>query len=117
MALPDPNLEWIGNADPIGLVVAPAVLARYGLNPPDETRADSEAVRALLSGKASGAMLPDAWTFFHEILGWRAAEVAGAPDGPALPPELSVAVEESDTELRPHGLSLRRAAAGSFLSA
>src|SRR6266446_9393712 len=49
MALIDPNAEWIGNVQPVGLVVAPAVLARLGLNPAEQTRADSEAVRAVLS--------------------------------------------------------------------
>ena len=38
----------------------------------------------------------------RKILGWRAAQVAGAPGGPALPADLFVRVEESDTELAPH---------------
>ena len=69
MALNDPNAEWIGNVQPVGLVVAPAVLARLGLNPAEQTRADSEAVRALLSGDDDGPALPDPWAFFTQILG------------------------------------------------
>ena len=49
MAGTDPNAEWIGNVQPIGLVLAATVLARHGLNPAEQTRADSETVRALLS--------------------------------------------------------------------
>jgi hypothetical protein len=49
MAATDPNAEWIGNVQPVGLVLAATVLARHGLNPAEQTRADSEAVRALLS--------------------------------------------------------------------
>jgi hypothetical protein len=59
-------------------------------------------VRALLSGNDDRPALPDPWAFFVQILGWRAKQVAGAPGGPALPIDLSVRAEESDTELVPH---------------
>src|SRR5204863_8155900 len=97
MAATDPNAEWIGNVQPIGLVLAATVLARHGLNPAEQTRADSDAMRALLSGDEDGPALPDPWTFFAQILGWRAAQVAGAPGGPALSEDFSVHVEESNT--------------------
>ena len=102
MAGTDPNAEWIGNVQPIGLVLAATVLARHGLNPAEQTRADSEAVRALLSGDDDGPALVDPWAFFSQVLGWRSAQVAGAHGGSALPAELSVRVEESSTELIPH---------------
>jgi hypothetical protein len=102
MAATDPNAEWIGNVQPIGLVLAATVLARHGLNPAEQTRADSEAVRALLSGDDDGPALPDPWAFFTQILDWRAKQVAGAPGGLALPADLCIRVEESDTELTPH---------------
>jgi hypothetical protein len=102
MAAIDPNAEWIGNVQPVGLVLAATVLARQGLNPAEQTRADSEAVRALLSANDEGPALPDPWTFFTQILGWRPKQVAGAPGGPPLPEELAVRVEECETDLRPH---------------
>jgi hypothetical protein len=110
MAAVDLNEEWLGHVQPIGLVVAPVVLARHGLNPETQTRADSEEVRKLIAPKEDGASgkntdpraLKDPWAFFERILGWRAALVAGAPDGPPLPEELSLRVEESDTEIAPH---------------
>jgi hypothetical protein len=102
MAATDPNAEWIGNVQPVGLVLAATVLARHGLNPAEQTRADSEAVRALLSNDDNGPALPDPWAFFATILGWRATQVAGASGGPALSADLSVRVEESNTELTPH---------------
>jgi hypothetical protein len=102
MAGTDPNAEWIGNVQPVGLVLAATVLARHGLNPAEQTRADSEAVRALLSGDDDGPALADPWAFFSQVLGWRAAQVAGAHGGQALPADLSVRVEESSTELIPH---------------
>jgi hypothetical protein len=102
MAAIDPNAEWIGNVQPIGLVVAATVLARHGLNPAEQTRADNDAVRALLSDSDQEPALRDPWAFFTQILGWRAKEVAGVPDGPTLPPDLSVRAEESETDLTPH---------------
>jgi hypothetical protein len=102
MAGTDPNAEWIGNVQPIGLVLAATVLARHGLNPAEQTRADSETVRALLSPDDDGGpAVPDPWAFFTKILDWRAAQVAGAPGGPTLSGDLFVRVEESDTELSP----------------
>ena len=102
MAATDPNAEWIGNVQPVGLVLAATVLARHGLNPAEQTRADSEAVHTLLSDEDQGPALPDPWKFFTQILGWRAAQVAGVSGGPALPADLSVRVEESNTDLTPH---------------
>jgi hypothetical protein len=109
MARVDPNDEWIGHVQPVGLVVAPIVLARYGLIPEIQTRVETEAVRAFISplsedGKAKGAdprALKDPWAFFHGVLGWRASQVAGGPGGPALPDDLFLKVEESDTEIAP----------------
>ena len=83
-------------------MLAPTVLARHGLNPAEQTRADSEVVRVLLSDDDQGPALLDPWEFFTQILGWRAAQVAGAPGGPTLATDLSARVEESNTELTPH---------------
>jgi hypothetical protein len=102
MAAVDLNAEWIGNVQPVGLVLAESVLARHGLNPAEQTRADSEALRALLANGDQTPALPDPWAFFTQILGWRAKQVAGAPGGPAVPPDLSVRAEESDADLTPH---------------
>jgi hypothetical protein len=53
MTAVDPNTEWIGNVQPTGLVVAANVLARHGLNPGEQTRTDTEAVRANKSFQSS----------------------------------------------------------------
>jgi hypothetical protein len=106
----DPNDEWLGHVQPIGLVVAPVVLARYGIVPAIQTRADTEAVRVYISPKPEDERakagdwraLKDPWAFFDCVLGWRPAKVAGAPGGPTLPEDLILNVEESDTEIAPH---------------
>lgn len=101
MAAPDPNLEWLGHVQPTGLVVAPAVLARHGLVPEEQLRADGDAVAEHLADGEDGPALPDPWPFFADILGWDAAFVAGSPGGPALPDALSAHLPESDTTLAP----------------
>jgi hypothetical protein len=110
MAVIDLNEEWLGHVQPVGLVIAPVVLARHGLNPETQTRADSDEVRKLIAPKEDGAStkspdhcaLKDPWTFFDNILGWRANLVAGSPGGLTLPEDLSLRVDESDTEIAPH---------------
>lgn len=102
MAAIDPNLEWLGYVQPVGLVLSPAVLDRYNLPPEEQTRADSEAVAACLAPEGEGRALADPWAFFSRTLGWREHQVAGLPGGQPLPDGLSVAIEESDTVLQPH---------------
>ncbi|SFP60407.1 hypothetical protein [Sphingomonas rubra] len=89
--------DWIGYLQPVGLVVAPAALARIGAWPTPQRAADGEAVARALAGFAD-----DAWPFFRDVLGWPAGRVAGAPGGPTLPEALRVAFREQDTLLEPH---------------
>ena len=122
MAIVDPNLEWLGYVQPVGLVLSPAILDRYGLVPEEQTRADGDAVAACLTPEGEARALTDPWSFFSQILGWREHQVAGlghdpekwppvfgkdhAPtkksNGQPLPDGLSVAIDEADTVLEPH---------------
>lgn len=98
----DPNEEWLGHVQPVGLVVAPVVLKTYDLVPEQQTRSDTEAVKPYLSQKQSGPTLLNPWTFFADILGWRPGRVAGSPDGAPIPDDLVLRIEESDIEIAPH---------------
>ena len=89
--------HWLGYVQPVGLVVAPAVLARLGLWPEPQGRVDGEAIEAALPALAAG----DAWPLFRDVLGWPAASVAGAPGGPPLPEALSVSLRDGETLLAP----------------
>jgi hypothetical protein len=102
MAFVDPNLEWLGYVQPVGLVLSPAILDRYGLVPEEQTRADGDAVAACLAPEGEARALADPWLFFSRILGWREHQVAGLPKGQPLPDGLSVAIDEADTVLEPH---------------
>ena len=95
----DPNLEWLGHVQPVGLVVAARVLNERGLVPAEQTRADTEEVLGLLTEE--GPALKDPWRFAETILGWPATHVAGAPGGPELDETISVYVPEAETHLRP----------------
>jgi hypothetical protein len=96
----DPNLEWLGHVQPVGLVVAPKVLRDLGQNPATQTRVDTAAVAQHLTEQ--GASLRDPWTFVQSVLGWLGSQVAGSPDWPAVPDELSAWLPESETRLAPH---------------
>ncbi|WP_205920730.1 Eco57I restriction-modification methylase domain-containing protein [Rhizobium leguminosarum] len=102
MAAFDPNEEWLGHVQPIGLVVAPVVLKAYDLVPEQQTRSDTEAVKPHLSQNESGPALLDPWGFFADILGWRPSRVAGSPGGAPIPDNLVLRIEESDIEIAPH---------------
>ncbi|MGO8117032.1 DNA methyltransferase [Rhizobium leguminosarum] len=98
----DPNEEWLGHVQPVGLVVAPVVLKAHELVPEQQTRSDSEAIKQHLSLEDSGPALLDPWAAFADILGWRPGRVAGSPGGAPIPDELVLRIEESDIEIAPH---------------
>lgn len=96
----DPNLEWLGYLQPVGLVVSPNVLGDQGLVPADQIRADTDEYQALLTD--TGPAVADPWQIANAILGWPESHIAGAPGGPDLPEnQLRVYVPEAETELKP----------------
>lgn len=99
----DPDTEWLLHVRRTGLVVAPAILKELGLVPLRQTPLDSERARCLIAADRNDPALADPWTFLRLVLGWPSALVAGAPGGPALPQNLSVAVTEHQTLLAPNG--------------
>ena len=83
MAGIDPNDEWLGYVQPVGLVVAPIVLARYGLdarNPDPRRHRGGARVRLAEAGRRQAQSAPtrarskDPWAFFR-----RHARLAGGP--------------------------------------
>lgn len=102
MAAFDPNEEWLGHVQPVGLVVASVVLKAHELVPEQQTRSDTEAIKPHLSLKDSGPAFLDPWPFFADILGWRPGRVAGSPGGAPIPDDLVLRIEESDIEIAPH---------------
>lgn len=97
----DPDLEWLDHVPPVGLVVAPTLLKELGLLPLRQTPIDTGQVGEIVGSELSKPALADPWAFVEQVLGWEARHVAGAPDGPAIPDGLLVALPEHDTTLQP----------------
>lgn len=105
----DPIDEWLAYVQPgsDGLVLGGNVLRDAGLTPTRQSAEDDAAMTAALGLGATGMieakawMPPDPWRVFTEILDWPASHVAGAPGGPAIPDDLTVAVTEQDDHLCP----------------
>jgi hypothetical protein len=96
----DPNSEWLGHVQPVGLVVAPNVLAEQGLVPSEQTRADTEEFRSMLA--ETGPAVGEPWELASVILNWPTSHVAGAPGASPLPSDsLRAWVPEAETELVP----------------
>jgi hypothetical protein len=62
MAMVDLNLEWLGYVQPVGLVISPTILDRYGLVPEEQTRADGESVAVCFTPEGETRALDDPWT-------------------------------------------------------
>jgi hypothetical protein len=97
----DPDLEWIDNVRPVGLVVAPVLLKELGLAPSRQTQSDTAVLAAHVGEDSSKPGLKHPWGLFEEVLGWEARHVAGSPGGPALPDDLHVRLPEHGTTLSP----------------
>jgi len=97
----DPALEWLDHVQPVGLVVAPAVIKDLILEPIPQHKTDTAEIEALVDPDPAKPALADTWGFVEAILGWEASLVAGAPGGPPLPDSLSLRLPEHDTTLAP----------------
>ncbi len=98
----DANKHWLGEVQPIGVVVTAGALADQALVPAQQTRLDTEAVRELMRAEdEDGPVLRDTWTFLSEILDWRSSQVAGSPEGAEIPDALRITLPASGTVLEP----------------
>ncbi|TGS92709.1 hypothetical protein EN814_24010 [Mesorhizobium sp. M2D.F.Ca.ET.171.01.1.1] len=105
----DETSQWLNYLQPEGLVLGTNVLRSSGLTPLRQTSLDTEeAADALGLPSDAGVeddkafVLRDPWRFLSALLNWPARFVAGAPDGPPVPPELSRTLPEHGTLLEPH---------------
>lgn len=93
--------EWLGLIQPVGLVVAPSALVAAQVELDRSMSRKWLDYDALLADRDDDRVLPDWPTFAREFLEWTPAQLAGAEGGPALPPELSVALPDLDARLDP----------------
>tara|TARA_R110000868_G_scaffold7112_3_gene38871 strand:+ start:1571 stop:5488 length:3918 start_codon:yes stop_codon:yes gene_type:complete len=115
----DETSQWLNYLQPEGLVLGANVLRNSGLTPLRQGPLDTEAAADAL-GLAPTAereddrafVLRDPWHFLSTLLDWEAKLVAGAPDGPEMPQELSRTLPEHGTFLEPHLALLWRSGEG-----
>jgi hypothetical protein len=101
----DPELrahqEWLGYVQPVGLLVsAPALVACGAHVNRNIVRQQQELIAFALDGDGT-PRLDDLPAFLRRFLGWEERDLAGAPGGPLLPPDLEVALPEFGDALRP----------------
>ncbi len=97
----NPELVWLDHVQPVGLVVARAVLDELGLVPARQTATDNARVGEYLNVDKPGTVLTDAWSFVHHVLGWETTSIAGIPGAPPVPAELCRVLPEHHVTLQP----------------
>lgn len=105
----DETSQWLNYLQPEGLVLGANVLRNSGLTPLRQSSIETEAAAEALGLPARAEreddkkfVLRDPRRAFDALLAWPARYVAGAPDGPAMPPGLSRTLPEHGTLLEPH---------------
>ncbi len=97
--------EWLGQIDPVGLVVSPNVLVRQGVFVDRQKAIDVQTKLTALVGEPGGddaePQAVDPVAFFREILEWPESILAGSPSGPSIPDTLVAALPEYEDHIRP----------------
>lgn len=105
----DPELrlhhEWLGFVQPVGLVVSPPALAAIGAVPTPDAAALQKSLEPLLETTpvrgGTRVQLRDLPAFLVDVCGWQPSDLAGGPDGPALPRTLESHLPVYEETLRP----------------
>jgi hypothetical protein len=88
--------EWLGQIQPVGLVVSPAVLVRQGVFVDRQKGIEKQArLREIFDSSVDFAI------FARDVLEWPDGLLAGSPGGPDLPDALTIALPEYDDRLSP----------------
>lgn len=106
----DPAIEahrqWLGFAQPVGLVVSPHALVAAQAHP-DKNIAPRQEVLVRLTEPPDAApddaprAIRDLVAFLTEFMGWQRVAIAGTNGGPPLPDSLTVAIPDRNEHLRP----------------
>src|ERR1700732_3539909 len=89
--------QWIAYVQPVGLLVSPPALVAAQVFANRNIVREQQALLSLVENETLNS-LP---AFCIDVLGWRASDLAGAPDGPPLPDSLSVPLPEYGETLVP----------------
>jgi Eco57I restriction-modification methylase/restriction-modification enzyme MmeI-like protein len=93
--------EWLGQIQPVGLVVSPYVLARYDVAIDRRLSVERQArLKELIADEETGRV-DDFRAFTRNVLLWPEGLLAGSPGGPPLPDSLTIALPEHEDHLSP----------------
>ncbi len=92
--------QWLGYAQPVGLVVSAPALVQAGAFVNKNIVREQQRLIGLAQGQERSE-IADLPRFCREFLGWEARDLAGAPGGPELPKALDVAISEYGEVLSP----------------
>ncbi|MEQ1907521.1 MAG: DNA methyltransferase [Vicinamibacterales bacterium] len=93
--------EWLGQIQPVGLVVSPYVLARYDVAIDRRLSVERQArLKELIADEETGRV-DDFLALTRDLLGWPGGLLVGAPGGAALPDSLTIALPEHEDHLSP----------------
>ena len=94
--------SWIGLVQPRGLVVSAPALVKAAMLPKKDVVAEQALLVELLYTSPEGdVVLDDFPTVADRLLGWDIEDLAGAPGGPTLPVDLTVALTDYHDTLAP----------------
>ena len=94
--------EWLGYLQPTGLLFSSAALTQRGVLPDTNVGALQEQLDAFVRSDIDAPpTVSDFPLFAQAFLGWRASDLAGASDGPALPESLEANLVEYEERLAP----------------
>ena len=93
--------EWLGQIEPVGLVVSPNVLVRQGVVVDRQKSLEIQTKLSELVGDEDEARVANALTFFRDVLAWPEAILAGSPSGSPIPDGLVAALPEYEDHIRP----------------
>jgi hypothetical protein len=93
--------EWLGQIQPVGLVVSPYVLARYDVAIDRRLSVERQARLKELIADDEAGRVDDFLALTRNLLGWPEGLLVGAPGGSALPDSLTIALPEHEDHLSP----------------
>jgi hypothetical protein len=93
--------EWLGQIEPVGLVVSPNVLVRQNVFVERQRSIEVQNKLSALVGDDADPHVRNALQFFREILDWPESALAGSPSGAPIPDSLVAALPEYEDHIRP----------------
>ncbi|CAM2006412.1 Eco57I restriction-modification methylase domain-containing protein [Acanthopleuribacter pedis] len=99
--------QWLSEIQPVGLVVTPPALDRFGLVLPRQVMAEHQRYQAhtlqpkTYADDADSYRISDLPALAFDLWNWEPKQLAGAPDGPPIPERFHAYLEDLQLHLAP----------------